>query len=92
MKSILFTALALCTACSRTDVDAANTAASVFTKNIQNSSGFSCAEVDTDNDGYVTCTVFRGSEEPMQIQCGSERWCIWNCARGCKYVPAMKIR
>lgn len=84
--------LLLLAACERTDVSAANSSAATFAKNIPNATGTTCADVDSDGDGYVTCTVFRGEQEPMQIQCGSERLCVWNCARGCKYEPSMKIR
>lgn len=74
------------TACSNTNLGAANAAAEDFVKRMPEATGFSCADQDTDGDGYVTCTVFRRGLDPIPIQCGSERYCV-NCARGCKYVP-----
>jgi hypothetical protein len=29
-----------------------------------------CNRYDTDADGYVTCTLFRGDTKPLQIECG----------------------
>lgn len=83
-------AVLLLTACRTTNKEAADRAAREFIRNFPNATGVSCADQDTDRDGYVTCTVFRGNLEPETIQCGSETYCI-NCARGCKYVPAIKI-
>lgn len=31
--------------------------------------GVSCVNVDSDDDGYVTCTVFRVDRDPYSIQC-----------------------
>lgn len=80
-------------ACNRTDKAAADEAALEFITHIDGAQSVLCANADTDGDGYVSCTVFMGKGvEPMQIQCGSETYCIRNCARGCKYEPAMKFR
>lgn len=79
-------------ACNRTDKAAADTAAEEFITHVDGAQSVLCADTDTDGDGYVSCTVFMGKGvEPMQIQCGSEMYCI-NCARGCKYEPSMKFR
>lgn len=79
-------------ACQRTDFGKAQRSAEDYSKHIEGTTSVLCAQTDTDGDGYVSCTVFRSkSEEPLQIQCGSERFCIWNCAEGCKYVPTMKM-
>lgn len=83
--------LAFLIACTRTDPTAANTAAAQFVKHIPDATGVDCAQTDSDGDGYCSCTVFRGREEPMQIQCGCEAVCLWNCARGCKYQPSVKL-
>ena len=84
--SITVTCLVSVAGCNRTDIDAANQSAAEFIRHVPNATGVTCADQDSDGDGYVTCTVFRGSEDPMTIQCGSERFCL-NCARGCKFVP-----
>lgn len=73
--------------CSRTDSEAANKAAQEYATHFKNVTGVECANVDSDHDGYVSCTLFRGSEDPLPIQCGAEKYCLWNCARGCKYTP-----
>ena len=74
-------------ACRTTNSDVANESAREFIRSLPNTTAVTCAETDSDGDGYVTCTVFRGVGEPLPIECGSERFCIWNCKRGCKYVP-----
>ena len=94
MKLITFIVLgciASAVSCERTDSEAANASAREFIKNMPGSTGVVCADTDTDGDGYVTCTVFRGTQEPLQIQCGSQRWCVANCARGCKYQSLGKL-
>jgi hypothetical protein len=75
----------------RTDVSSATRDAEEYSRNFPGVTGLDCARADSDGDGYVTCTLFRGANDPLQIQCGSERLCLWNCARGCKYVPAMRM-
>lgn len=87
MKTIALI-LALCAfpACDTTDHAAANQSAKEFMSNIPGATGVQCADQDTDNDGYVSCTIFRGSADPLPIQCGSQKYCI-NCSRGCKYIP-----
>jgi hypothetical protein len=53
----------------------------------------SCAGVDTDNDGYVTCTLALGSADApklMSIQCAaveSSDGCSVKYAQGCKETP-----
>ncbi len=44
-----------------------------------------CMNIDSDNDGYVTCTVFMQDREPFSLQCAQmEGW------EGCKTtVPKM---
>lgn len=88
---LLVLAVLVLASCERTDITAANISAGEFAKHVDGSTGVTCAEVDTDGDGYVSCTVFRGHDEPMQIQCGSQRLCVWNCARGCKYQSSEKL-
>lgn len=39
--------------------------------------GVTCMTVDSDWDGYVTCTVFRVDRDPYSIQCSTQ-------AGGCK--------
>ena len=74
-------------ACARTKPEEANKAAAEYIKRVPGATGYECAATDSDDNGYCSCTVFRGEQDPMAIECGCERWCIWNCARGCKYVP-----
>lgn len=91
-KLIMIVSLLTLVSCQRTDKAAADAAAKEYIKNIDGAKSVVCADTDSDGDGYVSCSVFfAGDREPMQIQCGSEAYCI-NCARGCKYEPSMKIR
>lgn len=45
----------------------------------KNPQGIECVNTDSDNDGYVTCTVFRQDRDPYSIQCAARK--EW---RGCK--------
>lgn len=33
--------------------------------------GVECVNIDSDDDGYVTCTVFRVDRDPYSIQCAA---------------------
>lgn len=93
MRTAITLALTLAAAaCTRTDAAAADRAAKEFMTNIPEASGFSCTRVDADGDGYCTCTIFRGVQPPMSIQCGCTRFCVWNCPEGCKVVEAVKFQ
>ncbi len=74
-------------ACANTKPEEANRAAAEYVTRIPGATSFECAKQDTNSDGYCSCTVFRKDADPLSIECGCERWCIWNCARGCKYTP-----
>lgn len=90
---VLFVGLSLLAiAGCRSDPAAARKSASEFVRHIPGQTGFECAETDSDGDGYCSCTVFRGDLEPMQIQCGCQNLCVWNCASGCKYTPTIKVQ
>lgn len=41
-----------------------------YASHIQGVTETKCNRYDTDGDGYVSCTLFRGSEMPVQIECG----------------------
>lgn len=89
--------LALCTliiavaACSHADADKALKEAKDFAKNIDNATGVTCNDSDSDGDGYVSCTVFRKGADPLAISCGAENWCVTNCAKGCKVTPIRPV-
>lgn len=79
--------------CSRSDPAKAEEAAQEFQQHLPGTTGFSCAKVDTDNDGYCACTFFRGEDKDLiRADCGCERWCLFNCASGCKLVEGVKVR
>ena len=82
--------LALCflVACSHADASKAAAEAKAFSANFPDATGVVCNDSDSDGDGYVSCTLFRGAKDPLAISCGAERWCIMNCATGCKLTPA----
>lgn len=76
--------------CANSKPERAEAAAREFSTHIEDATGTACAQRDTDNDGYCSCTVFRKDHDPMRIDCGCERWCIFNCATGCKVVQGVK--
>lgn len=86
MKRLVFL-LAMLGGCQCSAPEEARKSATAYMLNIPDATRVECADRDTNHDGYCSCTVFRGSAEPLPIECGCERFCIWNCARGCKYVP-----
>lgn len=45
--------------------------------------GVSCMNYDSDNDGYVSCAVNIGMQEPLQIECASTYSIL---SRGCRMV------
>ena len=74
-------------ACHNADSSKATAEANEFIKHIADATGVSCNDSDSDGDGYVSCTVFRGSKDPLAISCGAENYCAFNCATGCKLTP-----
>lgn len=92
MKSFIIAAIILSSsACQTADPVEAEQYANGFIKHIEGATSVSCAKNDTDRDGYIACTVFRGKEEPLAIECGAEKWCIANCATDCRMMT-FKIR
>lgn len=41
-----------------------------YSRNVPGATSVSCNRYDTDANGYVTCTIFREQQIPMQIECG----------------------
>jgi hypothetical protein len=74
-------------ACSHADADKAKREAQDFMQHIDGATSVECNDTDSDGDGYVSCTVFRKGDDPLPISCGAEKWCVANCATGCKYTP-----
>lgn len=85
-------ATALIAACANSKPEIAEKSARDFATHIDDSTGIECAQRDTDSDGYCACTVFRRDHDPLRIDCGCERFCVVNCARGCKVVEGVKVR
>jgi hypothetical protein len=51
--------------------------------------GLSCMNTDSDNDGYVSCAVNVGMQEPLQIECAS----VYSIIRsGCRLVKINMLR
>ena len=51
--------------------------------------GVSCMNYDSDNDGYVSCAVNIGMQEPLQIECSS----MYNIiSRGCRLVKINMLK
>lgn len=92
MREIFFCFSILMIGCSASVPEEAKKSASEFVQNTPNATSFSCASVDSDGDGYCACTVFMRDSSPFRIDCGCQRFCVWNCARGCKIVEGFKVR
>lgn len=84
MKKIVIASLLFLTACHNADVGEATRQAKEFMKKISGATAVECNPTDSDGDGYISCTVFRGSADPLPIQCGAENYCVFNCAHGCR--------
>ena len=50
--------------------DVAQSNADAYAANFGSLSKAVCNKYDTDSNGYVTCTVFRRNENPIEIECG----------------------
>jgi len=85
-KSLLFITT-LIIACTHADAQSADQQAREFIKHLPGATDVVCNDSDSDGDGYVSCTVFRGALDPLAISCGAENWCTFNCAKGCKLTP-----
>lgn len=49
--------------------------------------GVSCADSDSDWDGYVSCSVNAADQDPISIECGYGGW-----REGCKMSENIKNR
>lgn len=78
--------------CNNADVKDAQTQAETFMKQIPGAMSVQCNDSDSDGDGYVSCTIFRGSADPLAIQCGAENWCVTNCAHGCRLATVRQSK
>ena len=62
-----------------------------FSKNISGARNVSCVKKDTDGDGWCSCTIF--GDQIVPVDCGCERFCLTNCAEGCKISqPRMRSK
>ena len=84
MKHALLALTMVLTGCSSADVSDARKQAQDFMTKIPNAKSVECNDSDSNKDGYVSCTVFRTTGDPIGIQCGAENWCVFNCAHGCR--------
>lgn len=67
--------------------------AKVFAQKIPGATGdVSCAKGDSDGDGYCSCTVFMEDGSMQNLDCGCEKYALWNKKEGCKVVDAMKFQ
>jgi len=72
--------------CHNADTTEAKKQADAFARKIPGFQSVECVDSDSNGDGYVSCTVFRGDRDPVAIKCGSENYCVNNCAHGCYLV------
>jgi len=73
------------------DPEAAKAAARVYAKDLgYEVTGISCAETDTDDDGYIACSVrVKGQDLPLALECGRGTLTF---AGGCKQAQIMRAR
>ena len=90
----IVSAIALLTACSTVKPEVAKKAAREWAANVGEVRSVTCTGSDSDGDGYISCTAFfvDPSIKPIRLDCGAERFCVANCARGCKEAEAVKIQ
>lgn len=50
---------------------------------------YSCSPEDSDGDGYITCSIYRKGELPVQVECVGHRYLSKNF--GCKLVNTRSI-
>lgn len=91
MKKILML-LIVSASCSNADPQEAQRLAEQFAQHVDGATSVLCNDTDSDQDGYISCTVFRKDQDPLSLQCGAEKVCGCNCAHGCKYMPVGKIK
>jgi hypothetical protein len=82
MKHVLL--ILMLVGCHNADIADARHQAEKFMQKIPGAQSVLCNDSDSNGDGYVSCTIFRGSADPVAIQCGAENWCAFNCAHGCR--------
>jgi len=55
-----------------------------FGKNMgENITGVECVKYDSDNDGYVSCTLFLRDKQPMAVDCAAHSIMSWRNS-GCR--------
>lgn len=97
--SLMFLVLMLVAiACRRTDGDAAQNSATEFAKRLPGATGeVDCTDIDTDGDGYCSCTAFMADGTTLSLDCGCSRE-IGSCTesgdipRGCKVIENIRMR
>lgn len=92
LGAIMFAALGALSSCGRADVSAVEAEAKTFAGKgglkLQGS-GASCVGMDTDGDGYVSCTLFLEGGRTMAIECAGHTWTgAWN--KGCR-IAQVKV-
>jgi hypothetical protein len=48
-----------------------------------------CMNVDTDRNGYVSCTVFMNNGQTLSIECARQDWLTVIQNNGCRLQPRM---
>ena len=48
-----------------------------------------CMNVDTDQNGYVSCTVFMNNGQTLSIECARQDWLAVIQNNGCRLQPRM---
>lgn len=97
MNRILLALCLLLSACYvEYDWKAAEQSAKMFAAKMPGTTGeVECARIDSDGDGYCSCTAFMKESEPRQLDCGcpnkaAGKGCSKAQATGCKPFNPLK--
>ncbi len=72
---------------------AGDSAKSFADRRFPDNKGIECMTDDTDDDGYVSCTIFM-PDEAIPIECATEQWHSDGCGRnsGCRMAMGKSAR
>ena len=90
MKGILVLLAAFALLGCQADWQKAEKAARSYGTKMGGMTSVSCAKMDSDGDGYCSCSVFLKGGKIQPLECGCEKFCLI-CTEGCKVaMPKMR--
>ena len=83
MRALLAILIVSVIGCADPDWERPSRAVKEFMSHIPGSVSAVCAKTDTDGDGYVSCTIFRGERDPLYVDCPSP-WTVYAKNNPCR--------